>query len=778
MPSTSNVGLSGNLDIDGVLGGIKWTNPNLTFAFPTSMSLYSYSETGFEAMNDAQKAAVRSILSMYSTYTNLTFTEVTATDTTAGTLRFAEEDSAGTAYAYYPSSGDWGGDVWLNHNDYNNPLKGTYAWATFMHEIGHAVGLDHGQDGLAALPTNHDSLEYSVMTYRSFVGADLNGYTVMQGSYPTTLMLDDIAALQYMYGANYTTNGGDTVYKWSATTGELSINSVGQGASTTNTIFMTLWDGGGNDTYDFSNYATNLKVDLSPGGWTTTASSQLANLGGYWYANQYARGNIANAYLYNGNTASLIENAIGGSGNDTISGNQAANTLTGNGGNDTLYGLDGNDTLIGGLGNDIMDGGNGTDTCVIAANFADCFVTYNSSTLTYLISSAAGGSDQLTNIELVTFLDGTRNIADTLPTTPDTTAPTLTGTTPADNAGSVAVGANIVLTFSEAVTAGAGTISIYNGTGSLLTSIAASNSGLVSYNGATVTINPSADLAAGQSYYVNISGSAFHDASGNYYGGLTGSTAFNFTTAVSTINGTSAANSLVGTASNDTIYGLGGNDTIRGNGGDDTIDGGAGSDTMYGGAGNDTYIVDSTGDLAIENASEGTDTVRSGVTFTLGSNIENLVLTGSSAVNGTGNTLDNQLTGNSAINTLSGGLGNDRIDGLGGSDTLTGGAGKDTFVFSTAPSAINIDKITDFSVIDDTIALSVSVFKALSIGSLSAADFVIGARAGDASDRIIYNSSTGALYYDADGSGSGAAQQIASLSKGLALTAADFLLVA
>ena len=75
-----------------------------------------------------------------------------------------------------------GGDVWLNHTSYNNPLKGTYAYATFVHEIGHTLGLDHGQDGLAALPTNHDSLEYSVMTYRSFVGANLNGYTVRDGS--------------------------------------------------------------------------------------------------------------------------------------------------------------------------------------------------------------------------------------------------------------------------------------------------------------------------------------------------------------------------------------------------------------------------------------------------------------------------------------------------------------------------------------------------------------------------------------------------------------------
>ena len=89
---------------------------------------------------------------------------------------------------------------------------GNYDYFTFVHEIGHTLGLDHGHDGLRALPTNHDSVEYSVMTYRSFVGADLNGYTVAEGSYPQTLMLDDIAALQYMYGADYTTNATNTTY--------------------------------------------------------------------------------------------------------------------------------------------------------------------------------------------------------------------------------------------------------------------------------------------------------------------------------------------------------------------------------------------------------------------------------------------------------------------------------------------------------------------------------------------------------------------------------------
>ena len=89
-------------------------------------------------------------------------------------------------------------------------------------------------------------------------------------------MMYDIAAVQTMYGANYATNSGDTVYKWSPTTGEMSLNDVGMGAPAGNKIFMTIWDGGGQDTYDFSNYTTALAVNLQPGGWTTASTTQLA----------------------------------------------------------------------------------------------------------------------------------------------------------------------------------------------------------------------------------------------------------------------------------------------------------------------------------------------------------------------------------------------------------------------------------------------------------------------------------------------------------------------
>ena len=111
------------------------------------------------------------------------------------------------------------------------------------------------------------------MSYRSYIGASTTqGLTNATWSFPQTLMLYDIAALQYMYGANYTTNSGDTSTNGIRTTGQETINGVAQAAPGGNTIFMTLWDGGGNDTYDFSNYTTNLSVNLQPGGWTTSSA--------------------------------------------------------------------------------------------------------------------------------------------------------------------------------------------------------------------------------------------------------------------------------------------------------------------------------------------------------------------------------------------------------------------------------------------------------------------------------------------------------------------------
>jgi Ca2+-binding RTX toxin-like protein len=124
---------------------------------------------------------------------------------------------------------------------------------------------------------------------------------------------------------------------------------------------------------------------------------------------------------------------------------------------------------------------------------------------------------------------------------------------------------------------------------------------------------------------------------------------------------------------------------------------------MAGGTGDDTYVVNSLLDTVTENAASGIDLVQSSVSFTLGDNVENLTLTGTSLANGTGNALNNVLIGNAAANILSGGLGNDTLTGMGGNDTMTGGAGADHFVWNTA-TGNGIDTITDYNNIGGTSA--------------------------------------------------------------------------
>ena len=251
--------------------------------------------------------------------------------------------------------------------------------------------------------------------------------------------------------------------------------------------------------------------------------------------------------------------------------------------------------------------------------------------------------------------------------------------------------------------------------------------------------------------------------------------------ATTTINltGNALAQTITGNAGSNQLNGGGGADTLNGGLGDDTLNGGLGNDTLLGGAGNDTYAVDTAGDRVFETTTTasaidagGIDTVKSAVTFSLDSSagvrfVERLTLTGSASINGTGNALANLLTGNSGNNAMNGGLGN---------DTLLGGAGNDTFVFNSTPGAGNVDRIQDFNVADDMIRLDDSIYSGLAKGLVSASAFTANmtGQAGTASDRIIYETDTGRLYFDVDGVGGTARIHFATLAPGLAVTNSDF----
>ncbi len=416
-----------------------------------------------------------------------------------------------------------------------------------------------------------------------------------------------------------------------------------------------------------------------------------------------------------------IENIIGSDFNDSIAGDGVNNRLEGGRGDDTLQGAFGADTL---------DGGDGIDT--VSYDYSSTgAVTVNLG----LGTAQAGdpnanpaGGDILINIENII---GTKF------------ADNLTGND-ADNVldGGMHVNGGVD------VMAGKGGNDIYyvdrnNSTGAVDTVIEEANAGI--------------DLVYTKTNYTLTANVENLTALAGEYGAIT-------------LTGNNLANTILGNEFANTLNGADGNDTL---------DGAGGADHMEGGKGNDTYYVNHKSDKVIEKAGQGTDTVYTRASYTLSNYVEKLIGEGSGAINLTGNASSNTITGNAGKNTIKGQGGNDIIDGGLGNDVLYGGKGKDAFVFSTALNkSKNVDKIADFNVKDDTIRLDNAIFTKLAkTGKLNKAFFKIGSKAKDKNDYIVYDSKKGVLSYDADGSGKGAAIKIATLSKNLKMTAADFLVI-
>ena len=256
-----------------------------------------------------------------------------------------------------------------------------------------------------------------------------------------------------------------------------------------------------------------------------------------------------------------------------------------------------------------------------------------------------------------------------------------------------------------------------------------------------------------------------------------------------------ASESLTGTTTADMLRGGQFADMFKGSSGNDTLDGGSGADVMDGGLGDDTIYIDNAGDVVIEAAGQGGDRVyvnAAAYVLNAAAEVEVMVasagalnLTGSDFANAiTGNSLSNQLWGLSGNDQLTGDLGHDRLSGGLGNDIMTGGAGKDVFVFDTKLNKrSNVDRVEDFRYQDDSIYLENKIFTKLGSGTASkpkkfkADMFTTGTRAQDKEDRIVYDKKSGKLYYDQDGAGGKAQVQIATLSKNLKMTAADFFVI-
>lgn len=473
---------------------------------------------------------------------------------------------------------------------------------------------------------------------------------------------------------------------------------------------------------------------------------------------------------------------VNGSGfDDRLYGFKGADTLIGNAGDDYLYGREGNDTMDGGIGIDQMWGGTGNDTYIAddpedAAN-----------------ENEAEGTDTVQSSVTYTLPIYVENLV-------------LTGTGAKDGFGNEA---NNTLTGNDAKNTLNGDIG-----DDMLIGKGGNDTYVVDSDGDSVVeaAGKGTDLVQA---WVNHTLAAnveklelMGEATTGTGNGLNNVMAANPANG-STLTGLDGNDTLTGGTGNDNLKGGAGNDRLEGGDGDDKLHGDAGTDIMIGGNGNDEYWADSGADTVTEGAEGGDDTLYAGFTVSLASyaNVENLILTGSGNINGTGSGGDNDLAGNAGNNVLTGGGGSDYLQGKGGNDTLKGGAGddnmnggggsdilnggagfdtmaggtgSDTFVFDTDLELDPNNSVIDFVSGTDRLQLDKTVFTALSVGTLAAGRFVSGASpvALDANDRILYDTGTGNLYYDADGNGSGEAVQFANISGGPDLAASDIIIVA
>ncbi|WP_111546049.1 beta strand repeat-containing protein [Mesorhizobium kowhaii] len=521
-------------------------------------------------------------------------------------------------------------------------------------------------------------------------------------------------------------------------------------------------------------------------------------------------------------------------------GNSLANVLNGNAGVNTLIGLEGNDTLDGKGGADTMQGDLGNDTYYVD-NAGDHVIELNGqgtdNVQAYVSFNLSG--QELENLQLrsAASINGTGNsIANIINGNSGNNiidgllgADTMSGaqgndTYYVDNAGDHVIEAsgqgtdtvNSAVSFNlsgqelENLTL-AGSADI-DGTGNSIANIITGNNGantLVGLGGNDIfrgglghdvmdggdgldTADYSNQIAA-----VAVSLTRFVDAQVTI-GGIAEDTIRNIENVTGgsggdTLTGDSLANILIGGGGIDTISGGDGNDTLIGGDGNDIINGNSGDDRLIGGRGNDTMNGNSGADT-VDYSTDVSSGAAHGIVVNLWAGGSQLGVAADTATDSFGNTdtvtnirnvtgtqFADQIFGGGHDNILTAGAGNDILDGHLGNDTLIGGTGSDNFVFHTALDALtNVDHITDFSVVEDTIQVDNAIFTALGgNGTLTADQFVKNTTglAGDGTDHIIYETDTGWLTYDSNGSAAGGSTHFATLAANLAMTNADFVVV-
>ncbi len=595
--------ISGDYRIDVLLGldsnnfATRWNSPNavgtpaaVTYSFMNSAPTYATDgdKKGFIPFSEEQKTATKQILALVSQQINITFKEVIDTTTNFGAICFSNNSQGPTSagYAFYPDVAEplgKAGDMYINGDDASNLqglMPGTFAYATLVHELCHAIGLKHPGNYNAGEPASteagnfliktEDSALYTVMSY---VDAPQNQQCEFLGSY-------DLLALKYLYG-KHAYNDTDTTYKYTDASGQ-------------NLILIN--DTGGTDTIDLSAIVLGVKIDLNAG--------KFSSIGVLIDGLTAAIDNVSIDF------DTIIENAVGTALDDTIIGNSANNQLKSGVGNDNITGGGGSDTITGGAGADSIDGGEGADVAVFTGSSSQYTASTENGAL--ILISASEGMDRISNVEYFQFSDG------------NFTAAMLTGSEVKTPVVILDIKTPIVAADHNTLNGTVGNDTLYGKTAADEINGLADNDALYGYNG-----NDTLNGGAGYDYLVGgkgddtLNGGADVDAVDYYYYDTTGSVTVNLAlgtatgagigadslVSIETVYGSYYADTLIGDSNTNYLCGIDGNDKLDGAGGDDSLWGWIGNDSLSGGSGNDLLYGGYGADTFYFASNQGVDTI-------------------------------------------------------------------------------------------------------------------------------------------------------------------------